>query len=330
MKILAIETSCDDTACAVVEDGRHVLASVISSQAEFHAQYGGVIPEYAARQHAETVPWVIEAALKQAECTVEDIDAFAATLGPGLVGALLVGANAAKTLSMLHDKPFLGVHHLQGHIASAYLESTLTPPFLCLLVSGGHTQLIHQQDFTSATLLGQTLDDAVGEAYDKVGRILGLPYPGGPHIDRLAATGDPDRFVLPTPKTQGAYDVSLSGLKTAVIRLVEHCQAQDLPPEDYQADVAAAFQHTVVQMLVQKTLKACQSTGLETISVCGGVAANQGLRQAMATACQAVGIAVHFPKMGFCTDNAAMIGAAAFFNPLTQSLSDDVFSRSSL
>jgi N6-L-threonylcarbamoyladenine synthase len=324
MKILALETSCDETACAVVEDGRRVLSNVISSQSDFHNKYGGVIPELAARQHLDAVNWVITEALEQANATLEDIDAFAATLGPGLVGALLVGANAGKTLSFITEKPFRGVHHLYAHVASNYLESDLEPPFVCLLISGGHTQILHVKSYTETEILGETLDDAVGEAYDKVARILGLPYPGGPEIDKLAQTGNAKAFDLPKARTQSALDFSYSGLKTAVLRIAEKTE----PYETFVADLAASFQHAATAVLVEKTMAAAESLGVKTIAVAGGVAANSAVRHKFQHAIAArPGWRLFVPERVFCTDNAAMVGASAYFNPITDSISMEVFSR---
>jgi len=322
MKILAIESSCDETACAVVKDGRHVLASVISSQADFHAQYGGVIPEMAARQHLDTINFVIEAALTQAGCRLEDVDAFAATLGPGLVGALLVGANAAKTLHYITQKPFRGVNHLYAHVASNYLESDLAPPFICLLISGGHTQILHVAEYTQIDILGETLDDAVGEAYDKIARILDLPYPGGPMLDKLAQTGNPKAYALPHGKTDHPFDFSYSGLKTATLRLYER--------EHVKPDVAASFQEAATNILVKKTMAAAESLNLQTIAVAGGVAANSAVRQKFEAAlAERPGWKLFVPQLKYCTDNAAMVAASAFFNPITDDISMEVFSRTS-
>lgn len=312
---LAIETSCDETAVAIVSD-RHVLSSVVSSQIDIHRQYGGVVPEVASRQHVETVNWAIAQALEQADLPWDGIDGVAATVAPGLVGALLVGLSAAKTLALLHQKPFLGVHHLEGHICASYLtEPTLESPFLCLLVSGGHTSLLHVQGCGHYTTLGQTHDDAAGEAFDKVARLLDLGYPGGPAIDRLAAQGNPQAYALPEGKIslpQGGYhpyDSSFSGLKTAVLRLTQSLQAQtpDLPV----ADLAASFQATVARSLTKRAIACALDHHLSTIVVGGGVAANSGLRQHLTAAAADKGLRVIFPPLKFCTDNAAMIACAA-------------------
>ncbi len=330
---MALESSCDETAAAIVKDGRQVLSNVIHSQIALHKQYGGVVPEAAAREHILSVNACIDEALKTAGLSLEQIDAFAATLGPGLVGSLLIGSNAGKTLSFLTQKPFLGVNHLYGHVASNFLESDLAPPFLCLLVSGGHTQLIHVEDYAKMTILGETLDDAVGEAYDKVARLMGLPYPGGPNLDKLAQTpeANPRAFTLPKAKTQRPFDFSFSGLKTAALRTYE-AAVNALPDQTaspglaaVQANMAASFQHTVVQTLLDKTLACARHLDLNTIAIAGGVSANQGLRQGFLAQ---DGFRIYLPKMAFCTDNAAMIAASAYFNPITTSLETEVFSRS--
>jgi N6-L-threonylcarbamoyladenine synthase len=313
--VLAIETSCDETAVAVVRD-RHILSNVVSSQIDLHAQYGGVVPEMASRQHVETVNWAIAQALAESQLTWAELDGIAATVAPGLVGALLVGATAAKTLAMLHAKPFLGIHHLEGHLYASYLaEPTLQPPFLCLLVSGGHTSLIHVRGCGQYEVLGQTRDDAAGEAFDKVARLLHLGYPGGPVIDRLAQTGNPQAFTLPEGMIslpEGGYhpyDTSFSGLKTAVLRLTQQLQAEgsDLPV----ADLAASFQATVARSLTKRAIACALDHGLTTIAVGGGVAANRGLRDQLKAAAEPHGLTVLFPPMKLCTDNAAMIACAA-------------------
>jgi N6-L-threonylcarbamoyladenine synthase len=311
--ILAIETSCDETAVAIVRD-RHILGNVVSSQIRVHQQYGGVVPEVASRQHVEMVNWAIEQALQQAEVGWSAIDGVAATCAPGLVGALLVGLTAGKTLALLHQKPFLGVHHLEGHIYASYLsEPDLEPPFLCLLVSGGHTSLIHVKACGIYDTLGQTRDDAAGEAFDKVARLLNLGYPGGPIIDRLAQQGDPLAFSLPEGKVslpQGGYhpyDSSFSGLKTAVLRLTQTLPAETMPV----ADLAASFQAAVARALTKRTIACALDLGLTTIAVGGGVAANSGLRHHLQAAAVEKGLRVLFPPLKFCTDNAAMIACAA-------------------
>ncbi|MEH1951373.1 MAG: tRNA (adenosine(37)-N6)-threonylcarbamoyltransferase complex transferase subunit TsaD [Nostoc sp.] len=313
--VLAIETSCDETAVAIVNN-RKVCSSIVASQIQVHQQYGGVVPEVASRQHLETINEAIAQALEQAQLDWGQIDAIAATCAPGLVGALLVGLTAAKTLAMVHNKPFLGVHHLEGHIYATYLsESTLNPPFLSLLVSGGHTSLIYVKDCGIYETLGQTRDDAAGEAFDKVARLLKLGYPGGPVIDKLAQQGNPQAFALPEGRVSlpgggfHRYDASFSGLKTAVLRLV-----QQLGKDGGQvpvADVAASFQDTVARSLTKRAIACALDYGLDTIAIGGGVAANSGLRKNLQAAAIKHNLRVLFPPLKFCTDNAAMIGCAA-------------------
>ncbi|MGJ3244535.1 MAG: tRNA (adenosine(37)-N6)-threonylcarbamoyltransferase complex transferase subunit TsaD [Elainellaceae cyanobacterium] len=314
-KILAIETSCDETAVAIVHD-RSVLSSIVSSQVATHQLYGGIVPEIASRQHVEIVNVAIAQALADANLDWSAIDGIAATCAPGLVGALLVGLTAAKTLALVHHKPFLGVHHLEGHIYATYLtDPTLEPPFLCLLVSGGHTSLIYVKDCGQYETLGQTRDDAAGEAFDKVGRLLNLGYPGGPIIDRLAADGNPSAFKLPegnVSRPEGGYhpyDSSFSGLKTAVLRLTEKLQKEPHPLPI--PDVAASFQDTVARSLTKRAIACARDYGLTTIAVGGGVAANSGLRRHLQAAADRHGLRVVFPPLKFCTDNAAMIACAA-------------------
>ena len=312
--VLAIETSCDETAAAVVKK-RHILSTIVASQIALHRPYGGVVPEVASRCHVETVNTVVDQALQSADVIWSDIDGIAVTCAPGLVGALLVGLIAAKTLAMLYDKPLIGVHHLEGHIYATYLEEqSLRPPFLCLLVSGGHTSLIRVDDCGAYLALGQTRDDAAGEAFDKVARLLGLGYPGGPEIDRLAQKGNPKAFVLPEGNISlpgggyHPYDSSFSGLKTAVLRLVEKLQqvGTDLPV----ADLAASFQATVARSLTRRTIACALDQGLTTIAVGGGVAANSGLRAQLQAAAADHGLRVICPPLSLCTDNAAMIACA--------------------
>lgn len=313
--VLAIETSCDETAVAIVNN-RYILSSIVSSQISVHQPYGGVVPELASRQHLELVNPAIAQCLDAAGVTWQDIDGIAATCAPGLVGALLVGLTAAKTLAMLYDKPFLGIHHLEGHIYASYLGAPkLQPPFLCLLVSGGHTSLIHVRGCGDYTTLGKTHDDAAGEAFDKVARILDLGYPGGPAIDRLAPVGNPQAFTLPIGQISlpsggyHPYDFSFSGLKTAMVRLVEKLrQETDTLPI---ADLAASFQATVAHTLTQRTIACALDHQLSTIAVGGGVAANRGLRQHLQAVAADHDLTVLFPPMQFCTDNAAMIACAA-------------------
>ena len=312
--ILAIETSCDETAVAVVKN-RQVLSSIVSSQIDLHSTYGGVVPELASRQHLESINFCLTEAIAKADLDWQDIDAISSTCAPGLVGALLVGSTTAKTLSLVHDKPFLGVHHLEGHIYASYLsEPDLQPPFLTLLVSGGHTSIIQVKDCGEYEMLGTTRDDAAGEAFDKIARLLKLGYPGGPIIDKLAKEGNPKAFNLPEGRIslrEGGYhpyDMSFSGLKTAVLRLTQQLESQGEIPV---ADVAASFQNTVAKVLTKRTLKCALDYGLNTITVGGGVAANSELRSQLTAAAKAQNLQVYFPPLKFCTDNAAMIGCAA-------------------
>ncbi|MDY6937836.1 MAG: tRNA (adenosine(37)-N6)-threonylcarbamoyltransferase complex transferase subunit TsaD [Cyanobacteriota bacterium] len=312
---LAIETSCDETAVAIVNK-REVLSSIVTSQIATHRQYGGVVPEVASRQHLESINPAIAQALETAQLDWSAIEGVAATCAPGLVGALMVGLTAAKTLAIVHQKPFLGVHHLEGHIYAAYLaDPQLQPPFLCLLVSGGHTSLIRVGDCGVYETLGQTRDDAAGEAFDKVARLLDLGYPGGPEIDRCATAGNPKAFSLPEGKIKQSgggyhpYDSSFSGLKTAVMRLVGQLKQSDdrLPT----ADLAASFQETVARSLVKRTIACALDYGLETIAVGGGVAANSRLRHLLQQEAGKHNLRVLLPPMKLCTDNAATIGCAA-------------------
>ena len=313
--VLSIETSCDETAVAIVNN-RKVCSSVIASQIPIHTQYGGVVPEVASRQHLLTITALIAQAIDESGLSWAEIDGIAATVAPGLVGALMIGMTAAKTLAILHDKPFLGVHHLEGHIYASYLSAPeLEPPFLCLLVSGGHTSLIHLKDCGVYTELGATRDDAAGEAFDKVARLLNLGYPGGPKIDRLASQGNPHLYPLPEGNISlpgggfHPYDSSFSGVKTAVLRLVQKLQAdgQELPV----ADIAASFQNSVARSLTKRAIACASDYGLNTIVIGGGVAANRGLRATLQAAADKRGIKVLFPPLEYCTDNAAMIGCAA-------------------
>lgn len=313
--VLAIETSCDETSVAVVNN-RHCCSNVVASQILVHRQYGGVVPEVASRSHVETINQVIAQALVEAQLDWESIDGIATTCAPGLVGSLLVGLTAAKTLAIVHQKPLVGVHHLEGHIYATYLsEPKLEPPFLCLLVSGGHTSLIYVKDCGHYETLGETRDDAAGEAFDKVARLLKLSYPGGPVIDRLAQEGNPKAFPLPEGKVSRPdggyhpYDSSFSGLKTAVLRLVQKLEQDE--SELPVPDIAASFQDIVARALTKRAIACARDYGLNTIAVGGGVAANSGLRQQMQEAAESYNLRVLFPPLKYCTDNAAMIGCAA-------------------
>ncbi|MEL6129185.1 MAG: tRNA (adenosine(37)-N6)-threonylcarbamoyltransferase complex transferase subunit TsaD [Cyanobacteria bacterium J06628_4] len=314
--ILAIETSCDETAAAVVSH-RQVLSSVVASQIDLHSRYGGVVPELASREHLLTIGDTVKEALLKSQLGWTDIDAVATTCAPGLVGALLVGMSVGKTLSIVHQKPFLGTHHLEGHIYAAYLEHMdLQPPFLCLLVSGGHTSLIRVDGCGQYSVLGKTRDDAAGEAFDKVARLLELGYPGGPIIDRLAQQGNPQAFRLPEGNIslpEGGYhpyDASFSGLKTAVLRLVERLKSEGVDPLPL-ADIAASFQAAVVRALTKRAVRGAKDQNLPAIVLGGGVAANSGLRRTLSETAAAQGISVYVPSLKFCTDNAAMVACAA-------------------
>ncbi|HEY9859131.1 MAG TPA: tRNA (adenosine(37)-N6)-threonylcarbamoyltransferase complex transferase subunit TsaD [Candidatus Obscuribacterales bacterium] len=314
--VLALETSCDETAVAIVKN-RQVLSSIVSSQIDIHQQYGGVVPEVASRQHVEMINLAIAQAFQEASLDWSAVDGIAATCAPGLVGALLVGLTAAKTLALVHQKPFLGIHHLEGHIYASYLsEPALEPPFLCLLVSGGHTSLIYAKACGHYETLGQTRDDAAGEAFDKVARLLNLGYPGGPAIDRIATQGNPQAFPLPEgniSRPEGGhhpYDSSFSGLKTAVLRLTQKLQHESNQPLPV-ADLAASFQETVARSLTRRAIACALDYGLTTIAIGGGVAANSSLRRHLQAAAQTHNFRVLFPPLKFCTDNAAMIGCAA-------------------
>lgn len=313
MYILALESSCDETAAAVVQDGRRALSSVVASQVEEHRLYGGVVPEIASRRHAEAVSGVTAQALEQAGISLDAVDAVAVTYAPGLVGALLVGVNFAKGLALSAGKPLIPVHHLRSHVAANYLaHPDLEPPFLCLIVSGGHSHIVRVEDYTCYTVLGRTRDDAAGECYDKAARAMGMPYPGGVQLDRLAPEGNPDAFALPHPRVEGSpYDFSFSGLKTAVVNLLH--KAQQKGEEVNQADLAASFQKTAVEVLSGNLLRAAEDTGAKTVVLAGGVSANSGLRARMAEECTRRGLRLFVPPLSLCGDNAAMVGAQAFY-----------------
>lgn len=311
--ILAIESSCDETAASVVKNGRTILSNVISSQIELHKLYGGVVPEIASRKHIEKINQVIEEALEQAEVTLDDLDAIGVTYGPGLVGALLVGVAEAKAISYAKKLPLVGVHHIEGHVSANYIEHPdLEPPFMCLIVSGGHTHLVIVKDYGEFEILGRTRDDAAGEAFDKVARAIGLGYPGGPKIDKLSKEGNPDAIVFPKAKLEnGPYDFSFSGVKSAVLNYINKCKMQG--EEFDRADLAASFQKAVVDTLVEKAVKAAKEYHMDKLAIAGGVASNNTLRSAMEKACEREGISFYHPSPVFCTDNAAMIGVAAYY-----------------
>lgn len=312
MYILGIESSCDETAAAVVEDGKILHSNVISTSVKEQALYGGVVPEIASRRHAEYISATVEQALRDAGMAIADMDAVAVTFAPGLIGAVLVGVNFAKGLAYGAGKPLVPVHHLRGHIAANYLtHPELKPPFLCLVASGGHSHIVEVQDWCRYRVLGRTVDDAAGEAFDKVARTLGLPYPGGPSIARAAKTGNPRAYRLPTPKVEGKYNVSFSGLKTAVVNEVHNAEqrggAVNVP------DMAASFQERIAQILAHKLLDAAADTGAKTICLAGGVAANGRLRQLVNDGAQKLGARVYLPELKFCGDNGAMIAAQGYY-----------------
>ena len=314
IKILAIESSCDETAAAVVEDGRCVKSNIISSQIELHKLYGGVVPEIASRKHVEKVNFVVREALKEAGETLDSIDAIAVTYGPGLVGALLVGVAEAKALAFAKKKPLVGVHHIEGHICANYIEHPdLEPPFLCLVVSGGHTHLVDVKDYGKYEILGRTRDDAAGEAFDKVARAIGLGYPGGPKIEKVSHEGNPHAMEFPRAKIEdGPYDFSFSGLKSAVLNYINGCNMKGI--EVVQADVAASFQKAVTDVLVGNAMKAIDEFKMDKFAIAGGVASNGVLREGMREACEKKGVQFYHPSPIFCTDNAAMIGVAAYYD----------------
>ena len=320
--IMAIESSCDETACAIVKGGREVISNVVASQIKIHEEYGGVIPEIAAREHLEAINVVIDEAFKQAGINGNKIDAYAGTVGPGLVGCLLVGLNAAKSLALAYDKPFIGINHLNAHLAANFIDTDLKPPFVALLVSGGHTQIIKVNSYSDMQIIGETIDDAVGEAYDKVARLIGLPYPGGPKLDKLAQEGNPFAFKLPEAKVSG-YDFSFSGLKTAALRLVKSFDGKELP----LADICASFQETVSSTLYKKVKNALEETGYKQVVLAGGVAANSEIRKKIFSLSE-LGYKVYAPAMKYCTDNASMVASAAyFFDNTFDNIDVEVFSR---
>lgn len=311
--ILAIESSCDETAASVVKNGRCVLSNIISSQIAIHTLYGGVVPEIASRKHIEKINQVVEAALKEADVTLDDIDAIGVTYGPGLVGALLVGVAEAKAIAYAKKKPLVGVHHIEGHVSANYIEHPdLEPPFLCEIISGGHTHLVIVKDYGSFEILGRTRDDAAGEAFDKVARAIGLGYPGGPKIDKLAKEGNPHAIDFPRAHMEDApYDFSFSGVKSAVLNHLNKCRMTGEPI--VEADIAASFQQAVVDVLVDNAIRAAKDYHMDRLAIAGGVASNGALRAAMEAACEKEGIRFYSPSPIFCTDNAAMIGVAAYY-----------------
>lgn len=314
IKILAIESSCDETAAAVVVNGRDLRSNVISSQIDLHTLYGGVVPEIASRKHIEKINQVITQALSEASMTLDDIDAIGVTYGPGLVGALLVGVAEAKAISYAKGIPLVGVHHIEGHISANYIENPeLEPPFLCLVVSGGHTHLVKVVDYGKYEILGRTRDDAAGEAFDKVARAIGLGYPGGPKIERASKDGNPEAIAFPRAKiADGVYDFSFSGLKSAVLNYLNGCRMKDI--EINPADVASSFQKSVTDVLVEHAEHAIDEFQMDKFAIAGGVASNSVIREAMEKMCARKGVAFYHPSPILCTDNAAMIGAAAYYD----------------
>lgn len=314
--ILAIETSCDETAAAVVKNGREVLSNTIYTQIKLHTLFGGVVPEIASRKHIEKINIVIETALKEAGVSLEDIDAIAVTYGPGLVGALLVGVAEAKAIAYATKKPLVGVHHIEGHISANYIEhKELEPPFLCMVASGGHSHLVLVKDYGEYEIIGRTRDDAAGEAFDKVARAIGLGYPGGPKIEKKAKEGNDKAIVFPKAKVaENPYDFSFSGLKSAVLNYINGCKMKR--QEINEADIAASFQKAVIDVLVEHAVHAAKEYRIDKFAIAGGVASNQTLREAMEKACKERGIQFYHPSPIFCTDNAAMIGSAAYYEYL--------------
>lgn len=317
MKILAIESSCDETAAAVVEDGRKVISSVVASQVEEHKLYGGVVPEIASRRHAEAIVPVVKNSLEQAELTLKEIDAIAVTYAPGLIGALLVGVNFAKGLSLSTGLPLVPTHHLRSHIASNYISNPdLKPPFLCLVVSGGHSHIVMVEDYTKMRIIGKTRDDAAGEAFDKAARTMGMPYPGGIALDKVAEGGDPFAFKLPRPTVSGSqYDFSFSGLKTAVINLIHNSAQKGI--ELNKADVCASFRYAVVDCLKTNFLKAAEDLKVDKLVIAGGVSANRLLRSSLQEECDQHGLAFYMPEKSLCGDNAAMVGSQGYYEFLS-------------
>ena len=320
--ILAIESSCDETSAAGVVNGREVLSNIIASQIDTHKKYGGVVPEVASRMHIEAISGVVQEALDEANITLDKIDAIGVTYGPGLVGALLVGLQFAKGLALSIKKPLVGVNHIEGHICANYIQhKELKPPFVSLVVSGGHTFIVHVKNYGDYEVIGQTRDDAAGEAYDKVARALGLGYPGGPKIDKLAKEGNPRAIVFPKANFhEETLDFSFSGVKSAVLNYLNKCKMQNI--EVNKADVAASFQYAVINVLKENVLLTCKKRNIKTIAIAGGVASNSSLREILINEASKRGIEVLFPAPILCTDNAAMIGSAAYFKFINGEISD--------
>ncbi len=322
MRILAVESSCDETAVAIVEDGRKVLTDCIASQVDLHRIYGGVVPEIASRKHIEAIFGLADQALYTAGLRRDDIDAIAVTYAPGLIGAVLVGVNFAKGAALSLNRPLIPVHHIRGHIAANYIAfPDLKPPFLCLVVSGGHTMLVDVQDYTKMAILGTTLDDAAGECFDKVARVLDMPYPGGAALDRASQNGDDSKYVLPCSKMgTNPYDMSFSGLKTAALNLIHH--AQQVGEELEIASLCASFSAAVSHNLIPRVIQAMKQTGYSQLAVAGGVAANSRIRRDLQCAAESLGSCLYMPPLSLCGDNAAMIGAQAYYEYLAGNLAD--------
>jgi N6-L-threonylcarbamoyladenine synthase len=325
LKILAIESSCDETAASVVENGKVILSNIVASQIEEHKKFGGVVPEIASRRHSENILDVVRRSLEEAKCTLDDIDAFAVTYAPGLIGALLVGVSFAKGLALATGKPLISTHHIAGHIAANYLGSAgsaepLKPPYLCLVASGGHSHIIEVQDYTKFHVIGRTRDDAAGEAFDKAARVLGFPYPGGVHIDKAAQQGCPDTYKLPHPSVTGnKYDFSFSGPKTAVINIAHNAEQKGVPI--IKNDLAAAFQKTVAEILVSKTISAALEYNHKVVALAGGVSANSAVA-ILQQECDRAGLKLYMPPLYLCGDNAAMIGCQAYYDYLAGKRAD--------
>ena len=312
VRILALETSCDETAAAIIENGRKIISNAVFSQIDLHALYGGVVPEIASRAHVEACDRMVDQALSEASMTLSDVDALAVTYGPGLVGALLTGVSCMKGLAFATGLPLIPVNHIEGHVSANYLSHPdLEPPFVCLVVSGGHSHIVNGTDYGEYQLLGQTQDDAAGEAFDKAARVLGLPYPGGPLIDALADEGDPHFMALPHPHPEGRYDYSFSGLKTAFLNAAHKMNQKGEPLP--KADMAASFRYAVCDSLTEKAVLAAKETGAKALAMAGGVSANKLLRQMALERCQKAGLPLYVPQVKLCTDNAAMIGSAAYY-----------------
>jgi N6-L-threonylcarbamoyladenine synthase len=313
MKILAIETSCDETAAAVVANGRDVLSSIVASQVKDHEIYGGVVPEIASRKHVEVIVQVVQTALKKADLGFGDLDAIAVTHAPGLIGSLLVGVNFAKGAAFANDLPLIAVHHLRSHIAANYLtHKDLTPPFLCLIVSGGHSHIVEVLDYTKLRIIGKTKDDAAGEVFDKVARAMGLPYPGGVHVDKVAENGDPQAFSLPRPSVKGSlYDFSFSGLKTAAVNLIH--KADQKGEMIKIEDLCASLRHAIVDCLASKFLAAAGDNNYKKLAISGGVSANSHLREYLKKECEKNSLELYMPQLCLCGDNAAMVGSQGYY-----------------